>query len=295
MREFAVKCLFLCVVLLGGCTYVSRWPDGEPSLRLHFLDVGQGLAVLLEYRGEDCSEGCGRFALFDTGPDSVGVLDSLKARGVDSLEWVVVSHFHRDHGGGFMEWGGRPGQPRVKRLLVGLDSDGAYIRDSVLAVASQNKVPVDTIFRGDTLWFGDGVKVEVLWPTNFIHVEGNGASVVLKVAWDKNVDGLGKKEFDGALLTADLDTTGERRLLELSPSLKTSLLQVGHHGSAGSSSLHFLSRIEPQSAVVSVGKKNGYGHPTQSVLNKLKIVLQDSSKIFRTDLQGSLTVEIPRL
>ena len=83
--------------LLSGCTYDSGW-GGEPvPVRITFLDVGQGLAVLLEHDG--------RFALYDSGPDSAGLADTLASRGVKSLDWVLVSHFHRDHGGGFMEMG----------------------------------------------------------------------------------------------------------------------------------------------------------------------------------------------
>ena len=78
--------VFAC---LCGCMYVSGAGEGESSMKLSALDVGQGLAVLLSWEG--------RNALYDFGPDSAGVVDSLMARGVDTLEWVVLSHFHRDH------------------------------------------------------------------------------------------------------------------------------------------------------------------------------------------------------
>ena len=78
-----------------GCMYVSGTSEEHSSVRLTAVDVGQGLAVLLEREG--------RFALYDFGPDSVGVVDTLLNRGADTLEWVVLSHFHRDHIGGFKE------------------------------------------------------------------------------------------------------------------------------------------------------------------------------------------------
>ena len=65
-------------MLLSGCTYDSGW-DGEPvPVRITFLDVGQGLAVLLEHDGH--------FALYDSGPDSAGLADTLASRGVKSLD-----------------------------------------------------------------------------------------------------------------------------------------------------------------------------------------------------------------
>lgn len=339
--------------LVASCGFVIEEGAPEPSpLRVTFLDVGQGLAVLL-----DCG---GRYAMYDMGPDSVGVIDSLVARGVDTLEWVVVSHNHRDHAGGFMELAGRGGGsgsarvegslsragnglflggtvprvggglsrvgdvPRVsvRRLYVGPDTSGGFIRDSVLRVARGFGIPVDTLVRGMSLGLaacgavagigdagglpsgdgdslgqlsgdgdgsrglssniGDAPRFDVLWPPDYVREGGNPASVVVRV------------EFGAAslLLTGDLDSAGERRLLELSPTLSAGLLQVPHHGSAGSSSLRFISRVAPDYAVVSVGAGNAYGHPREEVVRKYAYVLGDTARFFRTDLQGSVGFEM---
>ena len=349
--------------LVASCGFVIEEGAPEPSpLRVTFLDVGQGLAVLL-----DCG---GRYAMYDMGPDSVGVIDSLVARGVDTLEWVVVSHNHRDHAGGFMELAGRGGgsgsarvggglsragnglflggtaprvgdslsrvdslslveerlsrvggglsragdAPRVyvRRLCVGPDTSGGFIRDSVLRVARGFGIPVDTLVRGISLGLaacgavagigdagglpsgdgegsrglssniGDAPRFDVLWPPDYVREGGNPASVVVRV------------EFGAAslLLTGDLDSAGERRLLELSPTLSAGLLQVPHHGSAGSSSLRFISRVAPDYAVVSVGAGNAYGHPREEVVRKYAYVLGDTARFFRTDLQGSVGFEM---
>lgn len=305
--------------LVASCGFVIEEGAPEPSpLRVTFLDVGQGLAVLL-----DCG---GRYAMYDMGPDSVGVIDSLVARGVDTLEWVVVSHNHRDHAGGFMELAGAArgdgcgfvagvgDAPRVyvRRLYVGPDTSGGFIRDSVLRVARGFGIPVDTLVRGMSLGLaacgvvagigdagglpsgdgdgsrglssniGDAPRFDVLWPPDYVREGGNPASVVVRV------------EFGAAslLLTGDLDSAGERRLLELSPTLSAGLLQVPHHGSAGSSSLRFISRVAPDYAVVSVGAGNAYGHPREEVVRKYAYVLGDTARFFRTDLQGSVGFEM---
>ncbi|WP_255370464.1 ComEC/Rec2 family competence protein [Fibrobacter sp. UWR3] len=367
MRYFFLQAKMLAFVaifaLVASCGFVIEEGSPEPSpLRVTFLDVGQGLAVLL-----DCG---GRYAMYDMGPDSVGVVDSLVARGVDTLEWVVVSHNHRDHAGGFMELAGRGGgsgfarvggglsragnglflggtaprvgdslsrveglslveerlsraegrlsragdAPRVyvRRLYVGPDTSGGFIRDSVLRVARGFGIPVDTLVRGMSLGLaacgavagigdvgglpsgdgegsrglssniGDAPRFDVLWPPDYVREGGNPASVVVRV------------EFGAAslLLTGDLDSAGERRLLELSPTLSAGLLQVPHHGSAGSSSLRFISRVAPDYAVVSVGAGNAYGHPREEVVRKYAYVLGDTARFFRTDLQGSVGFEM---
>ena len=312
----AVFFSLVTAVLVAGCTFVIDEGEVEAvPLRVSFIDVGQGLAVLVENGG--------RYAMYDTGPDSAGVMDSLVARGVDTLEWVVVSHNHRDHAGGFMELAGsaqagsgssqagnglsRAGNaPRVyvRHLYVGPDTSGGFVRDSVLRVARRLGVPVDTLVRGDAFGLcaggcglgsggsctaggdiagdGDAPRFDVLWPPDYVHEGGNPASVVLRV------------EFGAAslLLTGDLDSAGERRLLELSPTLSADLLQVPHHGSAGSSSLRFVAQVAPDYAVISVGAGNGYGHPREEVLRKLGLVLGDTARLYRTDLQGSVGFEL---
>ena len=281
----ALAALFSLVTASCGFVVDDGAPE-PPPLRVSFLDVGQGLAVLLEYDG--------RFALYDTGPDSVGVVDSLVARGVDTLEWVVVSHGHRDHAGGFMELGGAAGSVRagnasrvyVRHLYVGPDTAGGFVRDSVLRMARRLGVPVDTLYRGDACGQisgdGDAPRFDVLWPPDYVHEGGNPASVVLQV------------EFGAAslLLTGDLDSAGERRLLELSPTLSADLLQVPHHGSAGSSSLGFVARVAPDYAVASVGAGNSYGHPREEVVRKYGYVLGDTARFFRTDRDGTVEFEM---
>ncbi len=270
--------IFAC---LCGCMYAPEAPEGESPVELAALDVGQGLAVLLKWNG--------RYALYDFGPDSVGVVDSLLARGVDTLEWVVLSHFHRDHIGGFMELPGRG--VFVRHLFVGTDGASSFFHDSVLRVASRLKIPVDTIWRGKSAGLVEGMsggacsecpQFDVLWPTGYANVEGNAASVVLLVRY-----GAAR-----VLLTGDLDSAGERHVLEMNPTLSAELLQVAHHGSAGSNTLSFVSQVSPKYAFVSVGAGNGYGHPVPSVVRKLDLVLGDSLNLFRTDLQGTLRFEL---
>lgn len=283
LKKWGVALVLACAFLVG-CMYVSGEVIEENVASATFLDVGQGLAVLFEFDG--------KFAMYDAGPDSVGVMDSLRARGVDTLQWVVASHYHRDHVGGLLELedghGSESGRskspgPVVKRLYVGLDTAGGFIRDSLFRMARCLKIPVDTIFRGSEITLG-ALRLKTLWPPAFMTLGGNESSIVL--------DGRLDSSTASFLLAGDLDSASERRLLELSPSLSTNLLQVPHHGSSGSNSLKFLSQLAPRFAVISVGENNGYGHPTKSVLQKLKYVIGDTAAIYRTDLNGTVEFQM---
>ncbi len=282
---------FLQIVFLIVCFgCVSPEKANEETLgKVHFLDVGQGLAVLLEYNS--------RFALYDTGPDSVGVTQILKSFKVDTLEWVVLSHFHRDHIGGFLEFS-KPGSDIfIKNLFVGKNFSETFLKDSVFQLAKLQKIPLQTISRGDSLFLGNTsqkILFQVLWPplaaaeNKNDSLNENAKSLVLFVPLKKSQSGSAQINPEGILLTGDSDLHEEEKLLLQNGELRASLLQVAHHGSLSSSSLRFLETVAPLYAVISVGKANPYQHPALETLNKLKYILGDSSRIFRTDQSGNI-------
>lgn len=270
-RLFASLALSFAV----GCSASLSAENADFGMaKMHFLDVGQGLSILLEDSPQKA------FALYDFGNDSAGFWDTLKTRGVRHLEWVLVSHWHRDHAGGLLEWNGLV---PIDTIFYGADTGGLWLRDSVLSLAARHGTVARKVSRGTKIDCG-AWSCQVLWTPEYQAAGGNNSSAVLRVS-----DGKSK-----ALFTGDLERDGESGLLEMSSDLQADLLQVGHHGSKGSSSLSFLEKVAPRYAVVSVGKRNRYGHPAEGTLQKLSFVLGDSSRIFRTDRDGSITVEWKR-
>jgi beta-lactamase superfamily II metal-dependent hydrolase len=90
------------------------------------------------------------------------------------------------------------------------------------------------------------------------------------------------------LLTGDISSEIEREILPQLTHTKTRILKVGHHGSRTSSSLELLSEWRPQFALISAGRGNTFGHPTQDVLRRLEAV---HAVVFRTDRDGQITLE----
>ena len=93
---------------------------------------------------------------------------------------------------------------------------------------------------------------------------------------------FGKTSF---LFTGDAEELSENEVLNAGFDLKCDVLKIGHHGSSSSTSENFLKASNPSIAVISVGEDNTYGHPTDTVLSRLK-----ETKIYRTDINGNIVI-----
>jgi len=87
------------------------------------------------------------------------------------------------------------------------------------------------------------------------------------------------------LLTGDLETKGERAIMLDGINIDVDVLKVAHHGSKTSTSEEFISATTPEVAIIQVGAKNRYGHPTQEVLNRLE---NFGIKYYRNDVDGDI-------
>ena len=95
------------------------------------------------------------------------------------------------------------------------------------------------------------------------------------------------------LFTGDIEEIAEKEILNVYSQkeklLKANILKVGHHGSKTSSTKEFLNIIKPQIAIIGVGKNNNFGHPNENVLERLQKL---NCKIFRTDINGEISIEV---
>ncbi|MDR1760416.1 MAG: MBL fold metallo-hydrolase [Fibrobacter sp.] len=258
---------------LSSCRLFETPAIPPEPLHIHVLSVGQGLSVLLEQNG--------KFALFDTGPGGAGLEDTLRNRGIDTLEWIAFSHSHLDHTGGFFDLAApiRQKKLHIRQIYYSAGENRTLYGDSALRQAQNSGIRTGERRQFDTLAWAAPHQFKILYPPPYENTNENAASLVLQIS---------NGEYS-ALLTADLETPGEKSLLATFPSLKTDLLQVGHHGSNTGTSFAFLSKIQPGEAVISAGKRNPHGHPAPEVLQKLSLILGDTSKISRTDTEGTVS------
>lgn len=266
-RRLLAAALGLAVLLVWGtAALVPR------RLEVVFLDVGQGDAIAVGAPG-------GAWAAVDTGRTGRELAAFLRARGVRRLHWWAVSHFDADHAGG-MDLLARlyPGA-----LLVTPEGDGAALPavDGAWSAAAGGGRPHLAAGRGDRLRLGP-VPVHVLGPPAGALAAGwseNDRSLVLRVDW------AGWR----VLLAGDIEAAAEASLLEAGLSLQADVLKVAHHGSDTSTSAAWLAQVRPRVAVISVGRRNGYGHPHGPVLQRLH---DAGSVVVRTDLHGAVWMRL---
>jgi len=265
------KCIcffaFLCCVgvLLGSS--VSD-PFRNAPLQIVFLDVGQGDAVLLR-----TAEGA---VLIDAGTEESEELLCLRLEslGIKRLSLAIFTHFDEDHIGGA---DGVLQRFPTDRIWIGGAAADNGVSHRLLAVAERTGTEVVRVCNGDFFSMED-LFLYVLAPAAHSQTAGNEGSLVIHLRYGKIK----------ALFMGDATTEQEASLVDYygRSQLSADLCKVAHHGSNTSTSELFLQTVQPRYAVISCGADNSYGHPTGSVLARLRA---HGSIVLRTDLQGEIT------
>lgn len=201
----------------------------------------------------------------------------LRRKGVRRIDTLLLTHPHADHVGGL---------PTVLRnFKVGLVLDSgqphtSYSYEEFLGLVEEKGIPYRVVKAGESIRGYEAVEIHILNPPPAL-MEGtrsdlNNNSVVLKIIYGKT----------SLLLAADIEAEAEERLLSYGHWLKTTVIKVPHQGSHSSSTESFLELIDPEVAVISVGRRNPFHHPSSVVLKRYQ---EMGTKIYRTDRQGAVS------
>jgi competence protein ComEC len=254
----------------AGWTYVRM--GSVP--RATFLDVGQGDAAIVELAG-------GRVLVIDAGgfPGSdfdtgaAIVEPALRARKIQRVDAVVMSHAHPDHATGLAHLV-RAFAPR-ELWWSGLGGVGAAWDALVLALRDTG-TPVRILRAGATI--PDFPEVDVVHPpAGWTAASLNEGSLVLRV----------RVGAAAVLFTGDAERAAEDAMLARPATLGAAVLKVPHHGSRTSSAWPFVAAVAPTAAVASLGAENRFGHPAPEVTARYA---RAGVGLYRTDRCGAVTV-----
>ena len=239
----------------------------KEMMRVHFLDVGQGLCVLAQF-GEDV-------LIYDGGGQDTSsfVVAYLKEQGITEIDYLISSHYDADHVSGLI---GCLYAFDVKNV-IGSD----YVHDSKLYTSFQKAVAQEGLTVrhpsvGTKYQLGDAL-ITILAPAEIVE-DSNANSVAIKLTY-------GESDF---IFTGDADHYSERAMLTSGIDLDCDVLSVGHHGSSDATSVEFLNATLPDYAVISCGRDNDYGHPHKEVLESLN---KFGVEILRNDELGTIVME----
>ena len=247
---------------------LTRLELNAGSFQVTALDVGQGQCVCASSGGVRVAIDCGGSSLDDPGDL---LADYILDCGGDKLDLLVLTHFHTDHVSGVPELLRRIS---VERLALPDVDEESVLRAEIVAAAEE---------QGTELW----------WITDDETVELGGMTLRIYAplgAGEKNEEGLSvlcSVEENDLLITGDMTTDIEKRLVKYGDLPKVEVLVAGHHGSKYASGAELLQTVRPEVALISVGYNN-YGHPAEEALDRLAAV---GAEIYRTDLQGELRVQ----
>ena len=266
--------LLLRLSIALGCFAIPACAKAQPSqLSVTFFDVGQGDAALLV-------SPTGKRVLIDGGPPESAhrLLAELRRQAIDRLDLIILTHPHLDHLGGLAQV--------VDAMPVGTFLDSGFSHPSpaythLLETLARRHVTVRQASAGRAIDLGGGATLTLLGPPQpFLsgtRSDANANSVVARLAFRKAT----------ALFVGDIEPETEHWLLAHSATLTADVLKVAHHGGHYSSTSEFLQAVKPRIAVISVGARNDYGHPTPQAIARLTAI---GAAVYRTDRDGTVTL-----
>lgn len=232
---------------------------------IHFIDVGQGDAAVIL-----CD---GKVLMIDGGnsADSSLIYSYLRnTLNIQHIDYMIATHPHEDHIGGLA---GALNACSVGTLFSPVTEYENESFGDLEKYAKKQGLSFTVPNVGDTFMLGRA-KVKFISPVR-MYENVNDLSIAVRIEF-------GKTSF---LFAGDAEWDAEHDMVNFGYNLSSTLLKVNHHGSDISSSYVFLREVMPSYAVISVGKGNSYGHPTDDVLSRLK---DAGAEVYRTDTHGDI-------
>lgn len=263
-----------------GAEAENNGGSGTGSCTVHFLDVGQGDSELIV---TDTAA-----VLIDAGEQSAAddILADLQQYGITKLDWIIGTHPHADHIGGF---------PDI--LSYAAQNSDLTISNVMIPQLPDDMIPTTRTYEK----FLDGVDENGLILTQATDITIDLGSASLEIIPSPGNDYSSLNDYSicayltcgdtSFFFTGDASKPEEKDLLRSGAldGIQADVLKVGHHGSRESSTADFLAQLQPSYAVISCGAGNSYGHPHSEAVERLQQYCGD--QIWRTDESGTVTIQ----
>lgn len=275
MKNRKIKIIFLALgtlTLLLFLSYDYIQYQKNKNLEVSFIDVGQGDAIFIKTPQQ-------RKIIIDFA-NKQGLKDLAKKIPWwdKTIDLIIISHPHDDHIVGLI--------PIIKKYKIKniiyngvLDNSPFYLE--LLKIIKEKNIPLLVPQENQTIELEPNCKIKFLFPGDRYYQRGldnlNNSSIVNQLICQNSI----------FLFMGDAETEVENELLEQGINLKSDVIKIGHHGSLSSSQEKFLKAVQAKIAIIMVGKNNKYGHPSLRILKRLEKL---QTEIFRTDLNGSITI-----
>lgn len=250
------------------------------DLKIYFIDVGQGDSTLIITTTNKkilIDSGGSENGSFDVGKNTL--VPYLLDRKIISLDYICISHFDSDHCDGFkylLE------NIKVKNIILSKQYVTTDNFEEIISIVNKKRINIIKVEAGDILNIDKYVRIKVFSPDKNLTNDINDNSIVMKLEYNNF----------SCLFTGDISKKIEQDLVkQYGNELKSTVLKVAHHGSKTSSDKDFIKTVSPKISLIGVGKNNKFGHPNEEVLKGLKEI---NSKVFRTDKNGEIILEINR-
>ena len=258
-----------CILVgIGACMGAAILENRSAQLQTTMLDVGQGQCILLEWHGMTAMVDCGGSDPEEAGERAARLVLSHGRQRVDAL---ILTHYDADHAGGVMQFLSRVDVGQLY-LPPAEPDDTLYLQ--ICDAAEEANVPV-TVVTEDILLECESTRLHIFAPLSYQTGNDGGLSVLSSC-----------QEYD-ILITGDMSTEAEHRLLSVQTLPQVELLVAGHHGSAYSTGSELLQQVQPELVLLSVGAENRYGHPAQEVLDRIEAV---GASYLRTDENSTIII-----
>ncbi len=268
---------FFTVMLFAVAVFASFVPN-PGQLKVVFLDVGQGdAALIMAPNGKNIlvDAAGGGYNGFDVGRDKL--VPALHRLGIRKIDLFINSHPDRDHLDGiFAVAEVIPVKEAVLPRLSGRDN---LEYQQFLGLLKQRNISYSHLSQGDVIKISPAISMEVLSPPVLIpdDWEVNDQSLVILLQYKE----------ERVIFTGDIQQKAIGYLTAGESDIEADLIKVPHHGSAGSFTAEFYEEVDPDFAVISVGRNNSFGHPSPVVM---KYFQQEGIESYRTDQNGATVI-----